>query len=110
MGEVDGARPVVVIQLGREAGGGEVGGEARIGGVERREGEAVVITPEQRRRGDAQREARVETVVQAERPRGAVQAQALAVEQRDDRLDGAEQHSAAAAAEQLGAAQLAGRA
>ena len=85
---MDGARPVVVIELGREAGGGEVGGEALIGGVERREGEAVVIAPEQRRRGDAQREARVETVVQPERPRGAVQAQALAVEQRDDRLDG----------------------
>ena len=74
MGEVEGARPIVVLQVGREAGGGEVGGEAGIGGVERREGEAVVIPPQQRRRGDAQREAGVEAVVQPQGPGGAVEA------------------------------------
>jgi hypothetical protein len=74
MGEVEGAGPIVVLEVGREAGGGEVGGEASIGGVERREGEAVVVPIEQRRRGDAQREARVEAVVQPQCPGGAVQA------------------------------------
>ena len=75
-----------MLQVGREAGGGEVGGEAGVGRMQRREGEAMIITPEQRRGGDAEGEAGVETVVKPQGSRGAMEAETLAVEQGDDRF------------------------
>lgn len=53
----DGRGPEVVLQGGREAGGGQVLRQRGVDGAERGEGQAPVLPPEQRPRADAQLEA-----------------------------------------------------